>query len=121
MCPTRGAVFRGCFAGGEDINLLFIYFEGFNEGMIGREAEMRGFMVKRGTGQLEGGGRICAISVRISMNNGTMETVEYTWVDLWCMLDWIIGLCHKTVEVHFSAISCSTGEAKIRTPCKASH
>ena len=68
MCPTRGAVFRGCFAGGEDINLLFIYFEGFNEGMIRREAEMRGSMVKCGTGQLEGGGRICAISVRISMN-----------------------------------------------------
>ena len=57
MCPTRGAVFRGCFAGGEDINLLFIYFEGFNEGMIGRESEMGGSMVKRGTGQLEVGGK----------------------------------------------------------------
>ena len=75
MCPTRGAVFRVCFAGGEDMNLLFIYFEHFNEGMIGREAETRGSMVKCGKGQLEGGEGVCAISVRISMNNGTMETV----------------------------------------------
>ena len=92
------------------MNLLFIYFERFNEGMIGREAEMRGSMVKCGKGQLEGGEGICAISVRISMNNGTMETVEYKWVYKWCMLDWIIGLCHKTVEVHFPAVSCSSGE-----------
>ena len=43
------------------------------------------------------------------MSNGTMETVEYTWVDMWCMQYWIIGLCHKTVEVYLSAVSCSTG------------
>ena len=92
------------------MNLLFIYFERFNEGMIGREAEMRGSMVKCGKGQLEGGEGVCTISVRISMNNGTMETVEYKWVYKWCMLDWIIGLCHKTVEVHFPAVSCSSGE-----------
>ena len=57
------------------MNLLFIYFEHFNEGMIGREAETRGSMVKCGKGQLEGGEGVCAISVRISMNNGTIETV----------------------------------------------
>ena len=75
MCPTRGAVFRVCFTGEEDMNLLFIYFEHFNEGMIGREAETRGSMVKCGKEQLEGGEGVCTISVRISMNNGTMETV----------------------------------------------
>ena len=29
------------FSGGEDTNLLLNYFEVFNEGIIGREAEMR--------------------------------------------------------------------------------
>ena len=31
---------------GKIMNLLFNYFEGFNEGIIGRESEMRDFMVK---------------------------------------------------------------------------
>ena len=45
------------FPGGEVTNLLFNYFEGFNEGMIGREAEMRGSMVKCRERQLERGRR----------------------------------------------------------------
>ena len=38
--------------------MLFNCFEGFNEGIIGREAEMRGYMVKCGEKPLErlGGG-----------------------------------------------------------------
>ena len=44
------------------------------------------------------------------MDDGAMETVECMWVDLWCMLDWIIGLCHKTAEMHFPGMSCSTSE-----------
>ena len=36
-----------------------------------------------------------------------METVEYMWVNIWCMLDWIIGFCHKTAEIHFLGISHS--------------
>ena len=28
------------------------------------------------------------------MYDGPMETVEYIWVNIWCMLDWIIGFCH---------------------------
>ena len=45
------------------------------------------------------------------MNNDAMETaVEYMWVDIWCMLDWIIGLCHKTAEMHFPGMSRSTSE-----------
>ena len=26
------------------------------------------------------------------------------------MLNWIIGLCHKTEEIHFPGMSCSTSE-----------
>ena len=44
------------------------------------------------------------------MDDGAMETVEYMWVDVWCMLNWIIGLSHKTAEIHFSGMSCSTSE-----------
>ena len=44
------------FPGEEFANLLFNYFNGFNEGIIGGEAEMRGFMVKYGERPLEGEG-----------------------------------------------------------------
>ena len=45
------------------------------------------------------------------MNNDAMETVvEYMWVDIWGILDWIIGLCHRTAEMHFPGMSHSTGE-----------
>ena len=52
--------------------MLFNYFEGFNEEIIGREAELRGYMVKFGEILLEGGERVCEISVRLPMNNGAM-------------------------------------------------
>ena len=45
---------RDRFAGGEFTNLLFNYFSGSNEGIIGGEAEMRGFMIKCGERLLEG-------------------------------------------------------------------
>ena len=51
---------------------------------------------------------VCENPVRFSLNDGPMETVEYMWVNIWCMLDWIIGFCHKTAEIHFLGISCST-------------
>ena len=44
------------------------------------------------------------------MNYGAMETVEYMWVDFWCMLDRIIVLYYKTEEMHFPGMSCSTSE-----------
>ena len=62
--------------------IAFKCFEGFNEGVIVREAEMRGSMVKRGERQLEGGRGVCEISVGLPMNNGTMEAVEYMCVDM---------------------------------------
>ena len=46
-------------------------------------------------------GSVCEIPVRLSMKDGAMETVEHMRVDIWCMLDWIIGLCCKTAEMHF--------------------
>ena len=54
------------------------------------------------------GGGLCENRVTFSLNDGPMETVEYMWVNIWCMLDWIIGFCHKTAEIHFLGISCST-------------
>ena len=46
----------------------------------------------------------------LPMKDGAMKTVECMWVDIWCMLDWIIGLCHKTAEMHFPGMGCSTSE-----------
>ena len=57
------------------------------------------------------GGGVCEIHMKLPMNNDAMETaVKYMWVGIWCMLDWIIGLCHKTAEMHFPGMSCSTSE-----------
>ena len=100
------------FLEGEFMNLLVNFFEGCNEGIIGNETEGRGSTVKWGKMSIEGGGGkggLCENFVRFSLNNdGPMETVEYMWVNIWCMLDWIIGFCHKTAEIHFLGISCST-------------
>ena len=45
---------------------------------------------------------VCETPVGLPMNDGAVETVEYMWVDIWCLLDWIIGLCHKTAEMYIS-------------------
>ena len=29
--------------------------------------------------------------VRLSMYDSTMETVEYIWVHIWCMLHWVLS------------------------------
>ena len=111
------------------MNLLISCLNDSNEGILGGEAETRGFMVKCEERPLEG--EVCEIPVRAPMNDGTMETVECIWVDIWCMLDWVIGLCHKTTEMHFPGMGCSTSEmllwltemecVKIRSHCKAEH
>ena len=66
------------------MDLFFNYFEGFNEGMVGSEVELRGSMGKCEERQLEGGGEgVCEISVRLPMNNGMVPwKVEYMWVDM---------------------------------------
>ena len=33
-----------------------------------------------------------------------METVEYIWMNIWRMLDWIVGFCHKSAKIHFLGI-----------------
>ena len=57
---------------------------------------------------LEGGGMWN--SREAPMNDGARKTLECMWVDIWRMLDWIIGLCHKTAEMHFPRMGCSTSE-----------
>ena len=75
MHPTRSAGGQDRFLGGEVADLLFNYFESFNEGMIGRAAQMTGSMGKGEERQLEGEEEgVCEISVRLPMNNDTMET-----------------------------------------------
>ena len=48
--------------------------------------------------------------MRLPMNDGAMETVEHMSVDIWYMLDGVIGLCHKTTEIHFPGMRHSTSE-----------
>ena len=50
----------------------------------------------------EWGERACENPVRLSMYDGTMETVDYMWVSIWCMLhakldSWILSQsCRNT-------------------------
>ena len=46
----------------------------------------------------------CDNLVGLSKNDGPMETAEYIWMNIWCMLDWIVGFCHKIAEIHFLGI-----------------
>ena len=79
------------------MNLLFNYFEGSNEGIVGREVEMRGSIAKCWERPLEEGG--CEIPVKLPMNDGAMESVEYM-----SRLDYVTTL-QKCVSI---GISCST-------------
>ena len=40
-------------------------------------------------------GGVCKNPKGVFMYGDLMETFEYLWVNIWCMLDWIIGFCHK--------------------------
>ena len=55
-------------------------------------------------GEMLVGGGTCKNPVRLFMQDGSMETVEYMWVNIGCMLDWIIVFGHKTAEIHFFGI-----------------
>ena len=70
------------FLGGEVTNLLFNYFEGSNEGIIGGKAEMRDSMVKCAERLLEGGKGlderdIYETPLRLPMSVGATKTAEY--------------------------------------------
>ena len=61
-------------------------------------------------------GGACENPVRLSRYGGPMEAVKYMWVNIWCMLDWIVRLA----EIHFLGISecmkwdaIMTGEDKL--------
>ena len=71
---------------------------------------MRGSALKCGERPLQGGG-YAKFNVMPPMNNDSMETaLEYMWVDIWCVLDWFIGLCQKTAVMHFPGRNHSTSE-----------
>ena len=38
-----------------------------------------------------GEGGACGNPVGLTMYDSPAETVEYIWVDIWCMLDWILS------------------------------
>ena len=60
------------------IEILSLFWRGFG----------RGFIVKFGDLCLrEGGRRVCENPKGLSMYDGLIETVEYIWVNIWCMLD----------------------------------
>ena len=44
-------------------------------------------------GKLLRGGGAYKNPVRLSMSDGPMETIEYTRVNVWCMIDQIIADC----------------------------
>ena len=52
-------------------------------------------MVKCRETPFEGGG-VCENPVRLSLCDGPMQTVKYMCVNIWWMLDWIVGL----TEIH---------------------
>ena len=58
--------------------------------------EGRGSMVKCGETPFNRGQGACEYPVGLSMYDGPMETVEYSWVNGACL----IGFCHKTAEIH---------------------
>ena len=70
----------------------------------GEATEERGSIVKCGETLSERGGGACENPVGLSMYDGPMETAEYIWVNIWCMLDWILSqnckntLCFHTVD-----------------------
>ena len=74
------------------MNLLFNSFEGSNEekrvGKKGKTfySEMQGNVVRRGW--------VCENLIKLSMYDGPIETIEYIWVNISYILDWIIGFCH---------------------------
>ena len=84
---------------GEVTNLLFNFFEGSNEEIMGRKQKEEVLCWNLGNA-VRGQGR-CKNPVRLSMYDGPVETVEYMWMNIPCMLDWIIGFGQKTAEIHF--------------------
>ena len=56
--PTCSAAIWDRFPGGEVMNLIFNYLEGYNEKIVGRKDKRGGSVVKCGETPLEGGGHV---------------------------------------------------------------
>ena len=72
------------------MNLIVNILEGCNEGIMVKETDGIGSVVKWRKMPIERGGEwvgVCENPVRLSLNYGPMETVKYMWVNVWCMLD----------------------------------
>ena len=83
---------RDYFLGGENINLLFNGFEGsYGEKWVGNRRKR---FYREMQGNIVLGRRVGKTPVGLSMYDSPMETVGYIWMNVWCMLDWIIRLCH---------------------------
>ena len=90
------------------MNLFVNFFEGCNERLMGKETEGRGSTVKWGETPLERGGEGVVKSHEIllelwSYGNCGIRVGKYLMharLDYW--------VCHKTGEIHFLGISCST-------------
>ena len=61
------------------------------------EVNLRKRFCGKTCGNVVWGRGACENLVRLSMDDGPMETVKYMWVNIWCMLEWIVGLA----EIHF--------------------
>ena len=48
--------------------------------------------------------RSCKNPVRLLMYDGPMKIIKYMWLNIWFMLDWIVGFCHKTAKMHLICI-----------------
>ena len=72
------------------MNLIVKILEGCNEVIMIKETEGIGSVVKWRKMPIERGGEgvgVCENPVRLSLNDGAMETVRYMWVNIWYMLD----------------------------------
>ena len=83
--------------------MLFNSFERSNE------TKKRGNKRKRFYGKMQGnfvlGGWVYENPIGLSMYDGPMETFEYIWVNIWCILDKIIGFCHRVDPIGIQLIN----------------
>ena len=78
-----------------------------------KETEGRGSVVKCGKMSFEGEDD-CENPVRLSIYDGPMKTVEYTWVNIWCMLDCnLLQNCKNTLP--FCIVDQLVINAKVET------
>ena len=75
-----------------------IFFEGSNEEILGRQQKEEVLSWNMGRWRLRGRG--LWKSLRLSMCDGPMATVKYMCVNIWYMLDCVVGLA----EIHFLGI-----------------